>query len=64
MVLAMAYYRLNQADAARAALAKGDELRRLRLPSPEAADLGSDWQNWAFALALRGEAENLLQNHQ
>jgi hypothetical protein len=61
MVLAMAQYRLKQSDAARAAMAKGVEIERSKLPKLESGDLGSGYLDWIIAHALMREAQALIE---
>jgi tetratricopeptide (TPR) repeat protein len=58
-VAAMAYSRLNQADAARKALSKAVELQRRRMPKLE-KDPGELWLDWIIGHALLNEAIALI----
>jgi hypothetical protein len=62
MVLAMAQYRLQQTDEARAALAKGVEIERTKLPQLESGVVGGNWLDWIIAHALRREAQALIED--
>jgi len=59
-VLAMAQFRLDQPEAARAALAKGAAIFETQLPKLESGDLGGDWRDWIIARALLAEARTLI----
>ncbi|HOB97673.1 MAG TPA: tetratricopeptide repeat protein [Verrucomicrobiota bacterium] len=61
MVLAMAQYRLQQTDEARAALAKGVEIERTKLAKLESGNLGGGWLEWIIAHALMREAQALIE---
>jgi hypothetical protein len=58
-VLAMALYKLEKFDAARAALAQGENVKH-GLPKIEAGDLGQDWRDWVIVHALLEEAKQLI----
>jgi hypothetical protein len=60
-VLAMAQHRSNQAEEARAALAKGVELAEKRLPKLDSADLGDGWADWLIGHILMREAQGLIE---
>jgi tetratricopeptide (TPR) repeat protein len=60
-VLAMAYWRLGQKDAARTALAQGGILVPNLLPDRGAVDLGDSWVAWLMARISLDEAAELLQ---
>jgi len=61
MVLAMAHYQFKQTDDARAALAKGVEIERTKLPKLERGDIGGLWLDWIIAHALMREAQALIE---
>ena len=61
MVLAMAQCPWKRNDEARAALAKGVEIERTKLPKLESGDLGGDWLHWIIAHALMREAQALIE---
>ena len=61
MVLAMAHYRLDQIDAARATFAKGTELAAAKLRKIESGDIGSSWKHWIIAQALMREAQAMME---
>ena len=61
MVLAMARYQLKQTDEARAALARGTEIERTKLPKLESGDIGESWLDWIIAHALMREAKALIE---
>jgi eukaryotic-like serine/threonine-protein kinase len=58
MVQAMAYHQLKQPDKARAALAKG---REIKVPKFEDGDLGIGWQDLIIGQALLREAMTLIE---
>ncbi|MDB6124273.1 MAG: Serine/threonine protein kinase with repeat, partial [Pedosphaera sp.] len=60
-VLAMAHYRLNQKDDARAVLAKGNDFVKSNLPRVNSDDFGVDWRDWIIAHALIEEATALIE---
>ena len=59
-VLAMAYNRLDESDAARNALTSGRAVLFHEMPQLEGGDLGINWRDWIIAHALLTEAQNLL----
>jgi tetratricopeptide (TPR) repeat protein len=63
MVLAMAHYRLNEHEEARATFAKGVEIEESKLPKLDSAYLGPDWywRDLVIAHALKNEAQALLE---
>jgi hypothetical protein len=61
MVLAMAQYRLKQADTARATFGKGSEIVNTQLPKLESGDFGN-WIDWIIAHALLREATALIED--
>ena len=63
MVLAMAQYRMQQTDEARAALAKGVEIERTKLPKLESGDLGDGYLDWIIAHVLLREAQALIEGN-
>ncbi len=62
MVLAMAQRRLDQNDAAQAALAQGIRLADANTPKTKNRDLGIAWSDWIIAQALMREAKALMEN--
>jgi hypothetical protein len=60
-VLAMAQFQLGKKDAARLALAQGNELAPTLSARGGAADLGDAWVAWLFARIALDEAAALLQ---
>ncbi len=62
MVLAMAQRRLDQNDAAQAALAQGIRLADSNTPKTKNRDLGMAWSDWIIAQALMREAKALIEN--
>ena len=62
MVLAMAQWRLDQRDAAQAALAKGIRLADANTPKTKNRDLGTAWSDWIIAQALMREAKTLIEH--
>ncbi|PWU20290.1 MAG: hypothetical protein C5B50_04300 [Verrucomicrobia bacterium] len=60
MVLAMAQYRLDQVEHARAALAKGLEISG-KMPGINSAKLGPDWNDVLIVHALETEARRLIE---
>jgi len=60
MVLALASQTLNQPDAARAALAKGNEVMQKNLPKPGATRLGDNPSDVLIDWALAREATEAL----
>jgi TolA-binding protein len=63
MVLAMAQQQLKQHDEARAAFAKGIEIKEAKLPKLDSGDLGTGWywRDWIIAHALMNEAKALIE---
>ena len=63
MVLAMAQHQLKQHDEARAAFAKGIEIKEAKLPKLDSGDLGTEWywRDWIVAHALMNEATALIE---
>ncbi len=62
IVLAMAHRRLDQDDAAQAALAQGIRLADANTPKTKNRDLGIAWSDWIIAQALMREAKALMEN--
>lgn len=60
-VLAMALFRQDQPEAARAALATCSDIVERRMPPPGSTDLGPDWRDWIICRKLLEEARNLLE---
>ncbi len=60
-VLAMAQQQLSQAGEARAALARGLEIARTKMPQLESGDLEIDWLDWIIAHTLLREAQVLIE---
>ena len=60
VVLAMAQYRSNRSDDARAALAKGVEIADSKLPKLDGGEVGGGWLDWIIAHALLKEAKALI----
>jgi WD40 repeat protein/serine/threonine protein kinase len=60
-VLAMAQYRLNRPDRARAALSAGVGIVEKSLPKLESGDIGQGWIDWIIARALMREAKSIIQ---
>lgn len=60
MVLAMAQYRLNRQEEARAALAAGQKIADAKLPKVNNGHLEDDWKDCLIAYALMREAKALL----
>ena len=52
---------LKQTDEARAALAKGVEIERTKLPKLESGNLGDHMVDWITAHALMREAQALIE---
>ena len=61
-VLAMAYWRLEKKDEARAMLAKGETLAPLTLPVIIAEDPGNRWLAWLYARIQLDEATALVES--
>jgi serine/threonine protein kinase len=59
-ILAMAQQQLNQADAARETLKKGQQILDTKMPKTESGDLGVDWPDWVTARVLLREATGLI----
>lgn len=59
LVLAMAQWRLNHLEEARASLATGLKLAARRLPSERSGDVSDGWIDWIFSHALIREATTL-----
>jgi serine/threonine protein kinase/tetratricopeptide (TPR) repeat protein len=59
-VLAMAHHQLQQADQARATLARGVQIAERDLPNPESGYLGELPAEWLIAHALLREAQALI----
>jgi hypothetical protein len=53
---------LKASEQARAALAKGIEVIKTRLPKLDDGDIGGGWLDWIVAQALMKEAEDLIGN--
>jgi tetratricopeptide (TPR) repeat protein len=60
MVLAMAEFHLNNAEAAQQALSQGRQLAARRLRTLKSGDIESGWTDWILAHQLMHEAESLL----
>lgn len=60
-VLAMAYWKLEKKDEARATLAKGDTLAPRIMPVSVAEDPGNKWLAWLYARIQLDEATALIQ---
>jgi tetratricopeptide (TPR) repeat protein len=60
MVLAMAHFRLKQADEARAAFERGVKIEQTELPKLESGDIGEGWVDWIIAHALMDQAKKEL----
>lgn len=60
-VLAMAHYRLNQKDNARAVLVMGKDFVKNNLPQVDSDDFGVDWRDWIITQALIDEATALIE---
>ncbi len=60
-VLALAYWRLEKKDDARAMLAKGDTLAPRIMPARIAENPGNEWLAWLFARIQLDEATTLIQ---
>jgi eukaryotic-like serine/threonine-protein kinase len=63
MVQAIARHRLNQTEAAHAALAKGSKIVETELPKVESGDVGEHWDDWIVARALMSEAGALIEKN-
>jgi Flp pilus assembly protein TadD len=63
MVLAMAHHQLKQTDEARAALDRGAEIERTKLPKLESGNIGGNWLNCIIAHALMREAKALIEGN-
>jgi Flp pilus assembly protein TadD len=61
MTLAMAQHQLNQAEQARATLAKGLELAEARFPKLGKTGLDEQWHDWIIAQVLMREAKALIE---
>ncbi|MEI6297482.1 MAG: hypothetical protein WCO84_07670, partial [bacterium] len=59
-ILAMAQYRLNNAEEARSSLATATLAAEKSLPKPDASDLGSSWHDVLIARQLLKEAQALV----
>jgi len=53
---------LKASEQARAALAKGIEVVKSRLPKLEDGDIGEGWLDWIIAQTLMKEAGDLIGN--
>jgi tetratricopeptide (TPR) repeat protein len=62
-VLAMAQYRLNQTNEARATLAIGEELSSKKMPQFGSHDLTIDWKDMVMSRVLLREAHALIENN-
>ncbi|HEY3857747.1 MAG TPA: serine/threonine-protein kinase [Verrucomicrobiae bacterium] len=60
MVLAMAQHQSRHEDESRAALAKGEEIIKTKMPSLESGDIGGNWPEWLTAHFLEKEAKELI----
>jgi serine/threonine protein kinase len=60
-IVAMALWRLNQTDEARAMLAEGDALAKRLLPIDGPEKIGSSWVAWLIARIALDEAAALIQ---
>jgi eukaryotic-like serine/threonine-protein kinase len=60
-ILAMAYWKLEKKEEARAMLANGDLLAPREMPASVAGDPGDAWLAWLFARILLDEASELIQ---
>jgi serine/threonine protein kinase len=58
-IVAMAQFKLNKTDEARAALVDCNKIVEEKLPKPD-ADLGKDWRDWIIAHALQSEAKLMI----
>ncbi len=61
-VLAMARWRLGEREAAREALAKGEELAPPIMPGRVVEDPGDAWRAWLFARVSLDEAAGMMQS--
>src|SRR5262249_23733787 len=61
-LLAMAQYRMGQADRARDSLATGLKLAKEKLRTIEEGDIGAEWVEWIIAQTLLREAKALIGN--
>jgi serine/threonine protein kinase len=61
-IIAMAYWKLERKEEARAMLAKGDLLAPREMPAPVAEDPGNDWLAWLYARIQLDEAADLIQS--
>jgi serine/threonine protein kinase/Tfp pilus assembly protein PilF len=59
-VQAMALFKLEQHEAARAALARCADIVERKLPPPGSSDIGADWRDWIICRTLLNEARALL----
>ncbi len=57
----MAQQQLKQGEAARKALAQATEVFEIRLPKPDAGDLGENWPEWLISHILLREANGLVE---
>ncbi len=59
-IVAMAYWKLDKKEEARAVLAKGELLAPREMPAPVAEDPGNDWLAWLYARIQLDEAAALI----
>jgi tetratricopeptide (TPR) repeat protein len=59
-VLAMAQYKLNDPDRARATFSKAQELAETKTSKLQSGDLGNEWSEWIIAQSLLREAGDLI----
>jgi Flp pilus assembly protein TadD len=62
LVLAMAYQQLKQSEEARAALAKGEEIIKTKLPKLDSGDLGVSWVDCVISEIFLDEARALIES--
>jgi Flp pilus assembly protein TadD len=63
MVLAMAKNQLSQTNEARTTFDRGLKIVDAKMPKLSSGDLGAGWTDWVFALALRNEANALIDGN-
>ena len=61
-ILAMAYWKLEKTEEARALLAQGDSLAPREMPARVAEDTGDAWLAWLYARIQLDEATALIQS--
>jgi tetratricopeptide (TPR) repeat protein len=61
-VVAMAYWKLEKREEARAMLAKGDLLAPREMPARVAEDTGNAWLAWLYARVQLDEAAALIES--